>query len=84
MRSNGLGRGRVAKGISLLVLSVAIALLPSAAFGSCVTSRRSCREDADREFQAGRVGVFWYSVLLDGCDISYIACSLSKEKENGK
>ena len=84
MRTHGLGLGRLAKGVSLLVLSVGIALLPSPAFGSCVTARRTCREDADREFQEGRVGVFWYSLLLDGCDLSYFFCSSSKEKENGK
>jgi len=76
--------GRLAKGISLLTLSIGLTLLPSMAFGSCVTQRRGCRDDADREFREGRVGVFWYSILLDGCDISYLFCSSSKEKENGK
>jgi len=84
MRSNGLGRGRFAKGISLLGLSLGIALLPSAAFGSCVTMWERCRGDADRAFWRGEVGVIRYSLLLDGCDISYGVCSIGKTKDDGK
>jgi len=84
MRSNGLGRGRVAKGISLLVLSVGLALLPSAAFGSCVTEWKGCREDADKEFRENRANVFQYAWLLTGCDIGYGVCSLGKSKGDTK
>jgi len=76
--------GRFVRGVSLLAVSLALSLLPSIASASCVTGWEICRGDADRAFVRGDVGVFRYSLLLDGCDIGYLTCSLAKEKENGK
>lgn len=75
---------KFAKAVSLLAVSLGLSLLPSIASASCVTGWETCRGDADRAFVRGDVGVFRYSLLLDGCDFGYLSCSLSKEKENGK
>jgi hypothetical protein len=76
--------GRFAKGATLLLLSVGMAFVPSIAAANCVTTWESCRDSADKSFVAGRVGVVGYAALMTGCDVGYIFCSTSKEKENGK
>jgi hypothetical protein len=76
--------GRFAKGAALLFLSVGMAFVPSIASANCVNTWEGCRDSADKSFVAGRVGVIGYAGLLSGCDVGYIFCSLSKEKENGK
>ena len=82
MRTRGLSRFVAI--ISLAVLSVGFALVPSVAFASCITDRQDCRNDADRRFLRGDVNEFEYGLLLSRCDIDIMLCWLGKGKQGGK
>ena len=83
MRTRGLSR--FAGVLSLVALSVGMAVSPPPAFASCVSDWRQCRDRADRAFIRGDVNEYGYALRLSGCDLLIIVCwGTSKEKENGK
>jgi len=82
MRTPGMRR---LAGVGSLVALVAFAILPSPTFATCLSEYRDCRDNADRAFINGQLGVIGHAIQVAGCENQMDFCeSYCKEKENGK